>query len=119
MPSPAAPTFTGFTRGYTSSRINLTSLAGQAVRFRFRIGTDGDVGFQGWFIDDIRVYRCVAGSSAPTANAGAGQDGGPQHCLHPERVGHRSRGQAARLALGAAQRAAGHHPGSPRAGTRS
>ena len=63
-------TFTGFTRGYTSSRINLSSLAGQAVRFRFRIGTDSNTGFQGWFIDDIRVYRCVAGSSAPTANAG-------------------------------------------------
>jgi hypothetical protein len=63
-------TFTGFIAGYTSSRLDLSSLAGQAVRFRFRIGTDGIVGFQGWFIDDIRVYRCVAGSSAPTANAG-------------------------------------------------
>ena len=63
-PSPASPS------GYTSSRINLTSLAGQAVRFRFRIATDGFIGYQGWFIDDIRVYRCAAGSSAPTANAG-------------------------------------------------
>ncbi|MEJ7585001.1 MAG: M4 family metallopeptidase [Acidimicrobiales bacterium] len=62
--------FTGFTAGYTSSRLDLTSLAGQAVRFRFRVGTDASVAYQGWFIDDIRVYRCLAGSSAPTANAG-------------------------------------------------
>jgi hypothetical protein len=26
--------------GYISSRVNLSSLAGQNVRFRFRIGTD-------------------------------------------------------------------------------
>ena len=64
------PTFTGSSAGYTSSRLNLTPLAGQSVRFRFRIATDGSAGNQGWFIDDIRVYGCVAGSSAPTVNAG-------------------------------------------------
>jgi bacillolysin len=61
--------FTGMSFGYTSSRLNLASLAGQNVRFRFRIGTDtgndpaSPSGTRGWFIDDVRVYRCVAISS--------------------------------------------------------
>jgi len=45
--------------GYISTRLNLSSLAGQNVRFRFRIGTDSSNGDYGWFIDDIRMYTCV------------------------------------------------------------
>ncbi len=58
--------FTGMSFGYTSSRLNLGTLAGQNVRFRFRIGTDtgnnpaSPSGTRGWFVDDVRVYRCVA-----------------------------------------------------------
>jgi Zn-dependent metalloprotease len=61
--------FTGMSFGYTSSRLNLASLAGQNVRFRFRIGTDtgndpsSPSGTRGWFVDDVRIYRCVAVSS--------------------------------------------------------
>ncbi len=44
--------------GYISSRLDLSSLAGQNVRFRFRIGTDMSTDFLGWFIDDVRVYTC-------------------------------------------------------------
>jgi hypothetical protein len=32
--------FTAISRGYTSTRLNLAALAGQSVRFRFRLGTD-------------------------------------------------------------------------------
>ena len=46
--------------GYTATQLNLASLAGQNVRFRFRIGTDESVGDYGWFIDDVRIYTCVA-----------------------------------------------------------
>lgn len=46
--------------GYISSRFDLSPLAGQSVRLRFRIGTDTNVGDFGWFIDDVNVYRCVA-----------------------------------------------------------
>lgn len=46
--------------GYISSRLNLSSLAGQSVRFRFRIGTDTLGNDYGWFIDDIRIYTCPA-----------------------------------------------------------
>ncbi|BAJ64823.1 M4 family metallopeptidase [Anaerolinea thermophila] len=45
--------------GYISSRLNLSSLAGQSVRFRFRIGTDNSVDDYGWFIDDVRIYTCA------------------------------------------------------------
>jgi Zn-dependent metalloprotease len=54
--------FVDHSNGYGSSRANLSSLAGQSVRFRFRIGTDALIDDYGWFIDDVRIYRC----SAPT-----------------------------------------------------
>ncbi|MCB0208361.1 MAG: M4 family metallopeptidase [Anaerolineae bacterium] len=52
--------------GYTASRVDLSSLAGQDIRFRFRIGTDNLVDSFGWFIDDIQIYTCTA--SSPTAD---------------------------------------------------
>ena len=56
--------FTGSSFGYTASRASLASLAGQNVRFRFRIGTDSSGDELGWWIDDIRIYTC---GSAPTS----------------------------------------------------
>ncbi|GAB4422141.1 MAG: hypothetical protein Fur0044_20000 [Anaerolineae bacterium] len=50
--------FTHESHGYTASRLNLNSLAGQNVRFRFRIGTDSTADALGWFIDDVRIYTC-------------------------------------------------------------
>ena len=62
--------FGGQSNGYGSSRLDLGSLAGQSVRFRFRIGTDDDTGFDagydGWYIDDVRIYRCLLAPGAPT-----------------------------------------------------
>lgn len=53
--------FTGLSNGYGSSRLDLSSLAGSNVYFRFRIGTDSSAGTKrGWFIDDVRVYTCVS-----------------------------------------------------------
>lgn len=51
--------FTHESNGYISSLVNLGPLAGQSVRFRFRIGTDGVLPDYGWFIDDVHVFRCV------------------------------------------------------------
>jgi titin len=71
--------FTGSSHGYYSSRIDLSSLAGQGVRFRFRLATDSSVGVYGWWIDDVRVYTCDAAPTAPgaptigTATRGNGQ----------------------------------------------
>jgi bacillolysin len=50
--------FVADSKGYTTSRINLGALAGQSVRFRFRIATDYSGGADGWYIDDISVYAC-------------------------------------------------------------
>lgn len=48
--------------GYGSSRLNLSTLAGQSVRFRFRIGTNSSPSTDdyGWFIDDVKIYTCSA-----------------------------------------------------------
>lgn len=63
--------FTAESNGYISSRYNLASLAGQSVKFRFRIGTDETVLDYGWFIDDVRIYACSGGTdnTAPTVSA--------------------------------------------------
>ena len=50
--------FVGQSNGYYSSRLDLTPLAGQDVRFRFRIGTDICCADLGWFIDDVGIYAC-------------------------------------------------------------
>jgi hypothetical protein len=55
--------FTADSRGYISSRLDLNALAGQDVRFRFRIGTDAVVYDYGWFIDDVRIYTCESASN--------------------------------------------------------
>lgn len=53
----------------TSSRLDLSSLAGESVRFRFRIATDTLYGAFGWFVDNVRVYSCSLVPSAPTLDA--------------------------------------------------
>jgi bacillolysin len=54
--------FIGESHGYISTQVNLTSLAGQNVRFAFHMGTDSVTTSDdwGWYIDDVRVYRCAA-----------------------------------------------------------
>nr|MBA2569820.1 M4 family metallopeptidase [Chloroflexota bacterium] len=51
--------FINESHGYISSRVDLSSLAGQSVKFRFRIGTDSGGADYGWFIDDVRIYSCT------------------------------------------------------------
>jgi hypothetical protein len=51
--------------GYTGSRLNLASLAGQSVRFRFRVGTDSSAGSLGWAVDNILIYTCSGTTTEP------------------------------------------------------
>ena len=44
--------------GYTASQLQLGSLGGEQVRFRFGLRKHGDWKDLGWFIDDIRIYQC-------------------------------------------------------------
>ncbi len=58
----------GFVResnGYGASRASLTSLAGQDVMLRWRIGTDSQYDDYGWFLDDIRIVTCAAPDVTP------------------------------------------------------
>ena len=51
--------FVDDSHGYISSRVSLSSLAGQSARFRWRMGLDY-VGFEwGWWVDDVRIYTCT------------------------------------------------------------
>lgn len=57
--------------GYTATRANLDSLAGQTVAFRWRIGTDVSTSGLGWMLDDVSIHTCTD-LRAPTFTAGAG-----------------------------------------------
>ena len=57
--------FVGESNGYISSRLDLASLAGEDIRFRFRIGTDAIVDDYGWFVDDVQIYSCAGGDTDP------------------------------------------------------
>ena len=50
--------FTGSNYGYQASRLDLSSLAGQSVRFRWRLTTDSSSYRWGWWLDDIKIYTC-------------------------------------------------------------
>ncbi len=64
--------FVNYSNGYISSRLDLSTLAGENVRFRFRIGTDSIAGNYGWFIDDIRIYIC--GTATTTSSDASGNE---------------------------------------------
>jgi len=50
--------FVGVSHGYISTRVNLKSLAGQTVSFRWRMGLDNGGYAMGWWVDNVRVYTC-------------------------------------------------------------
>jgi serine protease AprX len=45
---------------WTRAIVDIDTYAGQAVAFRFRLGSDSSVGREGWYVDDVRVQSCVA-----------------------------------------------------------
>jgi len=53
------PAFVGTSYGYTGTRLDLSTLAGQSIRFRFRIGTDTYNSSLGWVVDNFGIYSCV------------------------------------------------------------
>jgi Zn-dependent metalloprotease len=72
------PAFVGTSRRYTGTQYDLSTLAGQSVKFRFRIGTSEDYwGWWGWDVDDVRIYTCAACTYTLTYNQGfVGAGGG-------------------------------------------
>ena len=61
--------FVGSSHGYIGTRLNLSALAGQTVSFRWRMGLDDSISGWGWWLDDVRVYRC---NITITGTAGVG-----------------------------------------------
>jgi hypothetical protein len=51
--------FVGDSHGFVDSRYDLSSLAGKTIRFRWRVGTDSATAALGWFVDEVRIYKCV------------------------------------------------------------
>ncbi len=56
--STTAKVFGGDSHGYGSSRVDLSSLAGQTVRLVFKVLGDQDTYLPGWWLDDLRLYTC-------------------------------------------------------------
>lgn len=50
--------FSGPSKRYYASRIDLNSLKDQNIQIRFRIASDIDTASWGWVIDEVRVYTC-------------------------------------------------------------
>ena len=51
--------FVAASHGYVSSRYNLSTLAGQSVRFRWRVGSDVGGSALGWYVDDVKINACA------------------------------------------------------------
>ncbi|HET9516658.1 MAG TPA: M4 family metallopeptidase, partial [Actinoplanes sp.] len=68
--------FAGTSHGYGASRADLSSLAGQSVMFRWRIGTDSLVGDYGWFIDDVSILTCAVDTTPPDTTITSGPANG-------------------------------------------
>jgi Zn-dependent metalloprotease len=76
--------FVGDSHGYISTRLNLASLAGKTVNFRWRMGLDSTGLAWGWWVDDVRVYDCtisIIGNSGVGGATLAYTDNGPKSVL--------------------------------------
>ncbi len=56
--------FVGESHGYFSTRLDLNSLAGMSVRFRWSMGLDQSGGSEGWWLDDVQIYTCAVPTQA-------------------------------------------------------
>ncbi len=68
-PLGSRPAFIAVSRGYYSSRLDLSPLSGHGVRLRFRLGTDDGGSLLGWYIDDVRIYSCPPANPGPSIAA--------------------------------------------------
>ena len=71
------PAFVGPSHGYRTTVVPVGGLAGQSVRFRFRIGTDSSTQDFGWWMDDFAIGSCGApGTYSVDASSSASEGGG-------------------------------------------
>jgi choice-of-anchor B domain-containing protein len=55
----------GDPQDWLNSVVDLSTWAGQTVRFRFRLGTNSSVAREGWYLDELKVQGCVP-NATPT-----------------------------------------------------
>jgi hypothetical protein len=70
--------FAGESRGWTSSKLSLSSYKGKKVKIRFRLATDGLPALSaayGWWLDNVRLYQCSIPPTAPTSVVANGYAG--------------------------------------------
>jgi bacillolysin len=75
---PGAKVFAGESRGWTSSKLSLSSYKGKKVKIRFRMATDGLPAYSaayGWWLDNVRLYQCSIPPTAPTSVTANGYAG--------------------------------------------
>jgi Zn-dependent metalloprotease len=58
------PGFVKSSFGYTGTRLDLSPLAGQSIKLRFRIGSDESFESLGWLLDNVALYTCIPGTFA-------------------------------------------------------
>lgn len=72
-PIAARQAFTGDSGSWVQTVVDLSSYAGETVRFRFRQADDRSLEWSGWWIDDIHVYATptwtMIGLSTPGASS--------------------------------------------------
>jgi len=51
--------FTGNSNGYLETVADLTNFVGQNISVRFRFASDGFVGEDGWYVDDVRIIDAI------------------------------------------------------------
>jgi hypothetical protein len=62
----------GNPQNWLNSIVDLNAYAGQAVSFRFSLGTDNSIGVEGWYLDDVVVQSCsLSASLGPDSIMGA------------------------------------------------
>lgn len=67
--------FVGSSHGYISTRLDLSTLAGQTVSFRWRMGLD-EFGFAwGWWVDTVQLYTCINTPATATLLSPSGDIG--------------------------------------------
>jgi hypothetical protein len=57
--------FMKWTMNYTQSRYDLSTLGGNDIKFRFHVGTAGQVKDYGWYIDNVKIYTCIGVPAIP------------------------------------------------------
>ena len=76
-PLGAVQAFVSDSFGYTATRLNLSALQGQSVRFRFRVANDSSVNYYGWMVDNVQIYTCAGDPGGNMITNGTFASGGP------------------------------------------